>query len=82
VMHGTQYEFRLEEVPVSRGSSLAGATLREAAIRERTGAMVLALRSEDGAFLTNPSAETVVGPGQVLIAIGTSEELADLVALA
>jgi len=82
VMHGTQYEFRLEEVTVSPGSSLAGTTLREAAIRERTGAMVLALRSDDGAFLTNPSAETVVGPGQVLIAIGTSEELADLVALA
>jgi voltage-gated potassium channel len=82
VMHGTQYEFRLEEVPVTEGSSLAGTTLRAAAIRERTGAMVLALRGSNGEFVTNPSADTVVGPGQVLIAIGTSDELAELVALA
>jgi voltage-gated potassium channel len=82
VMHGTQYEFRLEEVPVTDGSSLAGSTLREAAIRERTGAMVLALRGASGEFITNPPAETVFGPGQVLIAIGTSDELAELVALA
>jgi voltage-gated potassium channel len=82
VMHGTQYEFRLEEVPVIEGSSLAGSTLRQAAIRERTGALVLALRGSDGEFVTNPSADTVVLPGQVLIAIGTSEELAELVALA
>jgi voltage-gated potassium channel len=82
VMHGTQYEFRLEEVPVTDGSSLAGSTLREAAIRERTGAMVLALRGSSGEFITNPPAETVFAAGQVLIAIGTSDELAELVTLA
>jgi K+/H+ antiporter YhaU regulatory subunit KhtT len=36
---------------------------------------VLALRHEDGAFATNPPPETVLRPGQILIAIGTPSQL-------
>ncbi len=46
--------FRLEELPISPGSSIAQQTLRDAHIRDRTGALVLALRRADGTFLTNP----------------------------
>ncbi len=79
VMHDGSLEFRLEEVPVPAGSPLAGATLRDAHVRDRTGAMVLALREEDGSFTTNPPPETVICPGNILIAIGTSAQLAALV---
>jgi K+/H+ antiporter YhaU regulatory subunit KhtT len=37
--------------------------------------LVLALRGEDGAFLTNPSPDTTIRAGEVLIAIGTPGEL-------
>jgi voltage-gated potassium channel len=36
---------------------------------------VLALREEDGSFNTNPSPDTTINVGHVLIAIGTPEEL-------
>jgi voltage-gated potassium channel len=81
VMHERNLEFRLEEVPVAAGSSIAGRSLRETHLRDRTGALVLALRNEDGVFQTNPGPDTEVRAGQVIIAIGTQIELDALVRL-
>jgi voltage-gated potassium channel len=78
VMHDGTLEFRLEEVAVASGSSLVDRSLRDSHIRDRTGALVLALRDEAGRFTTNPPPETIIAPGQILIAIGTSEQLASL----
>lgn len=78
VMHDGSLEFRLEEVAVPPESPLSGCTLRDAQIRDRTGALVLAIRSPDGTFATNPSPETAIRPGDILIAIGTTAQLAAL----
>jgi voltage-gated potassium channel len=82
VMHDGSLEFRLEEVAVPDGSPLAGSSIRDAHIRDRTGALVLALRDGDGVFTTNPAPETVIEPGQILIAIGTLSQLNALTAAA
>ena len=82
VMHDRSLELRLEEVSVGPDSPLAGATLRTAQIRDRTGALVLALRQPDGQFVANPAAETVIEPDRILIAIGTAAQLASLCRLA
>lgn len=81
VMHEHQLEFRLEEVEVAAGSSIANQTLRAAQVRDRTGALVLAVR-EDGEFTTNPDADIVLRPGHVLIAVGTQTQLDELLTLA
>lgn len=81
VMHEEHLEFRLEELGVGEGSPVAGRTLRDAHLRARTGALVLALRSPDGQFRTNPPPETVLAAGDVLIAIGTEQELEALAAV-
>ena len=81
VMHERTLEFRLEEVAVAAGSPVAGKSLRDSHLRDRTGALVLALRGEDGTFQTNPHPDTTVDSGQVIIAIGTQDELDALVAL-
>jgi voltage-gated potassium channel len=78
VMHDGSLEFRLEEVHVPDTSPLAGRSLRDAHIRDRTGALVLALRDGDGSFTTNPAPETRIEAGQVLIAVGTAAQLAAL----
>jgi len=75
VMHERNLEFRLEELPIVARSPIAGETLRDAHLRDRTGALVLALRDPSGTFLTNPSPDTRIEAGHVLIAIGTGEEL-------
>ncbi len=75
VMHDGSLEFRLAEVPIADGSPLAGLSLREAHVRDRTGAMILAMRNGAGDFRTNPPPEEVIDPGEVLIAIGTNAQL-------
>ena len=82
VMHDGTLEFRLEEFLVSGGSSLAGNTLRSAHLRDRTGALVLAIRRPSGEFVTNPLPEDVIEAGDVLISVGTAEQLTALAAFA
>jgi voltage-gated potassium channel len=82
VMHDGTLEFRLEELAVSAASPLAGNTLRSAHLRDRTGALVLAVRRPDGEFLTNPAPEDVIEAGDVLISVGTAEQLGALAAFA
>ena len=78
VMHDGSLEFRLEEVPVPQASPIDGQTLRETRIRDRTGALVLAIRNEAGEFTANPGPDVKVQAGQILIAIGTGTQLATL----
>jgi len=78
VMRERNLEFRLEELEIFPGSPVAGMTLREAHLRDRAGALVLALRGPDGQFVTNPSPDALIEPRHVLIAIGTEDELAKL----
>ncbi|HEX9260610.1 MAG TPA: potassium channel protein [Acidimicrobiales bacterium] len=74
-------EFRLEELVLADSSALVGASLRAAQIRERSGALVLALRRA-GTFSTNPDPSLVMQAGDVLIAIGMRDQLDRLAAIA
>ena len=78
VMHERSIEFRMREFDIPADSPIAGKSLREANLREASGALVLALRSPDGAFTTNPTGDTVLGPHHVIIAIGTAEDFVRL----
>jgi voltage-gated potassium channel len=78
VMHDRGIEFRLEEIPVPEGSPIEGFSIREAHVRDRTGALVLALRDRKGTFTTNPPPEAVVNADQIIIAIGTPGDLEKL----
>ena len=82
VMHDGSLEFRLEEVTLAAHSALAGKTLRSAHLRDQTGALVLAIRRPDGRFVTNPSPEDTIEEADVLIGIGTAEQLEALAAFA
>ncbi|HMK10814.1 MAG TPA: potassium channel protein [Acidimicrobiales bacterium] len=82
VMHDREMELRLEEIEVAPDSPLAGISVAQAAVRDRTGALILAVRDPQRGFVTTPDAGTVMQPGQVLIAIGTSTQLAALASAA
>jgi voltage-gated potassium channel len=74
-MHEHGIELRLEEVEIPKDSPLAGLGIGPARVRDRTGAMVLARRDQSRVFITNPSADTIMAAGQILIAIGTPAHL-------
>ncbi|MDP8950636.1 MAG: potassium channel protein [Actinomycetota bacterium] len=71
-------EFRLEEFGVPKESPLANHTIGELQIGEKTGAMVLAIRSGEGRFDTTPSAQDRLLPGDTLIVLGTREQIGRL----
>jgi voltage-gated potassium channel len=75
VMHDETLDFRIEEVEITTMSPLVGRSLTDAALREATGALLLAIRSATGKFITNPAADTVLDPHTILIALGTSTQL-------
>jgi voltage-gated potassium channel len=76
VMHDEDLDFRIEEVHVEAGSSLAGRSVAELDLRGRTGALLLAIRRGTGQqFEPNPPGDVIVPPDSVLIALGTGAEL-------
>ena len=82
VMHDEDLDFRIQEVHVQKDSSLDGQSVGELALRERTGAQLLAIRRGTGQqFEPNPPGDLVVPPGSVLIALGTQAELDALAGL-
>jgi voltage-gated potassium channel len=71
-------ELRFEEIEVNDTCEHAGESIRTLRIREVTGAMIVALRKRDGTFDTTPEPDVVVEAGDVLVGVGTSDELAKL----
>jgi voltage-gated potassium channel len=67
--------FRLEQIEVSATCRGSGRTLGELNIRERTGAVVIAHKSQDGEFNTKPGPDTLFEEGDVLIGVGTADEI-------
>ena len=78
VMRGDEVRWSLEEVEIRPGSELEGRSLREADVRGRTGAVVLAVKTASGQLLTNPSPDRPLEAGDTLIALGTFEQLEKL----
>lgn len=70
----------IEWIDVEDDSSLVDQSLAEARIRERTGASIIAIQ-RDSETLPNPGPEEAVDAGDILVTLGTREELTELEAL-
>ena len=68
-------ELRFEEIEVPERCGAAGRTIRELRVRDSTGAMVVAIRKQDGTFDATPSPDALFEPGDVVIGVGTADEL-------
>jgi len=75
VMTAEGDDFRLEEIEVTEACARSGRTLRDLRVREETGAMIVAVRKPDGRFDTTPDPEELIEAGDVLIGVGTAEEI-------
>ena len=79
VMHERSMDFRMREVEILAESEICGSTLRDANLRQRAGALVLAVRGDDGLFTTNPEPDMVLHPNNIIVAVGTEDALSQLV---
>lgn len=83
VMHDESLDYRIEQVEVLPGSQLAGSDLAMAALPERTGVQLLAVRNgSHGEFVANPAPTTRLADHAILIVVGTDSQLSRLRALA
>lgn len=65
----------IEELEVTPACRFANVQLRKTAIRSELNIIVLAVRKPDGDFEYNPSPDTVLTPGSMLICIGMAANL-------
>ncbi len=75
---GSELGLGFEQVEVQSGSPLVGQSLRETPIRAELDIVIISIRRANGDSLFNPSADTVIDRGDILIAIGQIEALTRL----
>jgi voltage-gated potassium channel len=75
-------ELAFEELRIDPASKLVGLRLSETNIRSELDIVIVSIRRADGQILFNPSGDAAIGSGDILIAIGHTESLMKLNALA
>ncbi len=80
---GQKYDLQLEHIVLTKSSKLIGKKLQESNIRNLTGgALVVGMSKEKDKMDINPAGHTLLEEGNVLLAIGRSEQLRALQELA
>ncbi len=79
ILTGSDRTFYMEEFLLDpKFCPCVGQTLSEARLRLQSGALVLAIRRSDGTLLAGPTGETELMAGDLLICMGTPEQLRQL----
>nr|WP_013321410.1 potassium channel protein [Gloeothece verrucosa]ADN13303.1 TrkA-N domain protein [Gloeothece verrucosa PCC 7822] len=79
ILTGTDRAFYMEEFLLDPDvCPCVGQPLRDARLRLQTGALVLAIRRADGHLIAGPTGDTILMAGDLLICMGTAEQLRTL----
>jgi len=74
-IHDYSFELNIEEIMVGEDSRLNGLTLVDASIRQEMDIIIIGIKQQDGKMLFNPSSQTKIRAGDVLIAMGRYNDL-------
>ena len=75
-------DLAFEQVEVAEGSTLVGRKLKDTNIRSELDVVVAAIRRSHGEMIFNPSGDTQIRAGDMLIGIGRAESMLELAACA
>jgi voltage-gated potassium channel len=75
VTTATGPDLHMAEIEVDRTCLQAGKTIRDIRVRHETGAIIVALRKRDGTFDTTPEPDVTIEPGDVIVGVGTTDEI-------
>ena len=75
VTTATGPDLHMAEIEVHATCANAGRSIRDVRVRHATGAIIVALRKRDGTFDTTPEPDAVIEAGDVIVGVGTSDEL-------
>ncbi len=82
VLDHNHTEMAIEHVLVNPLSQLVGLSMREARLRDTTGALVVGIHRAEGGLIFNPRGTETFQVGDVLLAMGNHETLTSLVKVA
>ncbi len=82
IIKSPRLELGIEEMLVSEDSPISNVTLAESAVGSRLGVIIIGVRRGNGQMDFKPSSNTVVYPGDRLVAMGRPEQLRSLEELA
>jgi voltage-gated potassium channel len=77
-VHNRKIGLEMGEVAVDEKSTLNGVTLIDSGIRQKMDVIIVAIRKKEGDMRFNPSSQTRIEAGDILIALGKSEEITKL----
>ena len=76
ILAGSERSFYMEEFLIDPNTcTCVGQTLREARLRSRSGALVLAIRRAEGTLIVGPTADTRLQIKDTMICMGTTDQL-------
>jgi|GEM_PF-7008499 voltage-gated potassium channel len=75
VMGDQEIELSIEDITVRARSPLDGATIESCTTPEGGNYMIIAVRRQDGALETMPPPSAPIAVGDVLVALGTRDQL-------
>jgi voltage-gated potassium channel len=81
VMRSSGIDLRMEQITLVEGSKLIGLSLKDANIKQTSGAMIVAVK-QNGKLITNPSPDLKFSVGDDLIALGAEQQLSKVSELA
>jgi len=68
-------DLRFEQIEVPPGCQAIGKSIRDIKVREHTGASIVTVAKRGGVYHTRPSPDTVFDEGDVVIGVGTADEI-------
>jgi len=71
-------ELQLEEIRIQKSSQLVNTTLIDSGIRKDLGLIIVGILKPDGQMVFNPSSDTMIREGDILIALGQQAAIVNL----
>jgi voltage-gated potassium channel len=71
-------DLRFEQLQVPHGWAASGSELHDLHVRSKTGATVIAVQKPEGEFITRPDGHTLIEAGDIVVGVGSAEELVAL----
>ena len=81
-MHTADLRMMIEELTINPGSRLIEQTIANSGLKRDTGVTIIAIKRESGKMIANPTADEMLHELDVLIVIGTPEQLEKALKLA
>ncbi len=74
-IHDHSFELNIEEIIVEENSHLNNLTLVDSGIRQEMDIIIIGIKQKDGNMIFNPSSQTKIQSGDILIAMGREKDL-------